>query len=553
MKKSGWFALLAIISFSLLIRTLPLYEFTLWGMDCGEYMYYTHQWVKTGGAYLSIDGWGTAYPYFPGMFILGGGFHLLSGIDIIRSMVFVPVVISAFSPLFIFVIVHKVMDDWRPAIISTFFFTCLPPLIYAFSQPRPETMGFFFMLLCVSLVISHMEKNKKTALLIFFPLASLIISHHFSTYFFILFLLGGTSVSKLWRRKVRDIDGLKTYLLVSVFLLTAAYWVLYSTPFRENRIYQALFFPSYTVIIVPLVFILLIEFLAKKRRRYDFKVPINLHKQELKSFLIFGAIILIVALSILIYLIFWSIPGRDIEIGITALFYLPLVILFVFAVSSRKITKALKEGPTLWGWLIFVTFSALAGFISGSTSLLPSRHLAFFMVPTSIFFGIGLYQFRNIIFDPKASKRKTLSLGIIILLMAAFLIPLSFPSQERAGGFTEGVEFRDLEASFWIKESPDGKIATDHRMSAASFSVSNKNLTWTKGKEMYFSSDFDSADEDLKKHNVSYIMWDREMKEGAAVKVGENPKPLNDGLIDEYDRNFYLIYKSEECKIYAVA
>ncbi len=552
MKKSGWLALTAIISFSLLIRTIPLYEFTLWGMDCGEYLYYTHQWVRTGGAYLSIDGWGNAYPFFPGMFILGGGFHLLSGTDIITSTMFVPVIISAFSPLFIFVIVHKVMADWRSAILSAFFFTCLPPLIYAFSQPRPETVGFFFVLLALSLNISYLKEYKRTSVPILVSLIALIITHHFSTYFFILFLLGGITISKLWRKEKRNLDRFKTILLVLSIIITVVYWILYATPFARNRIKDALLFPNYSVIIVPFALLIIVEILTVLRRRSDFRVPINLHKQEIKSFMIFVSIAVLLVLPVLLTLIWGTIPGRDIKIGSTALLYLPLLILALFAISSRKITKTLREGPTIWGWFILVFLSSLTGFITGTTSLLPSRHLAFFLILISIFFGIGLFHFNTTIYNPGGSKKKAVALGSIILLLTAFIVPLSFPSQERAGGFTEGVEFEDMEPPFWIKDAPDGKIATGHRMSAASFSVGNKNLTWTKGEEMYFSSDLDSAVRDLNEHNVSYIMWDQEMLKGTATEAGENPRPLNKELMESYGENFYLIYTSEECKVYAV-
>ncbi len=552
MKRSGWFALLGIVSFSLLISTIPLYEYSLWGMDCGEYFYYTHRWVETGGRYLSIDGWGKAYPFFPGMFVLGGGFHLLSGADLMRSMMFVPVVISALSPLFVFMIVHKVMDDWRPAILSAFFFISLPPIIYAYSQPRPETLGFFLMLLILSLNITSLERYKKTALLIIMALFALVITHHLSTYFLILFFVGGITVSKLWRRKKWRLDSVRTWLVVFFLISTFLYWIFYSTPFGERRIEGALGFPSYTIVFAPFVFLVFLEILTRVRRRFDFTVSIKLYEQDIRSFLIYSLFILILITPVIIQITFGTLPVRDIELGTTVLLYFPMVVLGLFFVPSRKIIKALKEGPTLIGWFLFVIISMIVGFISQSSSLLPMRQFAFFLLTISILFGIGLFHFHGTIFNPKTKKRKTLALGIFVMILVAFLIPLSYPSQERAGGYMEGVESEDMEAAFWMRHSTREKIAADHRLSGALFSVSNQELTWTDGDEMYFSDNFSAAQDDLENNNVSYIMWDEEMEKGAAVVPGQNPEPLDHTLMQRYHEEFHLIYKSEEVMVYSV-
>jgi len=552
MKRSGWFALLGIVSFSVLIRTIPLYEYSLWGMDCGEYFYYTHRWIETGGAYLSIDGWAQAYPFFPGMFILGGGFHLLSGIDLMRSMVFIPVVISALSPLFVFLVVHKIMDDWRPAVLSAFFFTSLPPIIYGYSQPRPETLGFFFMLLILSLSITSLERHKKTSVLMIIASLSLIVTHHLSTYFLILLFIGGIVSSKLWRRKKWKIDVLRTRLLILFLILTSLYWIFYSVPFGENRIKEALVFPSYTIVFMPFVFLVLLEFITKFRRKFDCKVPINLHDQDIKYFGIFSLITLLLVIPFIIYITIGTFPVRQIELGYTVLLYLPMIFLTLFVLPSRKLIKAFKEGPTLIGMVFFVIFSIILGIITQSSSLLPMRQFAFFLLVLSFLFGIGMFHFHTVLFNPNSNKMKTVVLGVIVMILVAYLVPLSYPSQERAGGYIEGVESEDMEAAFWMNHATTEKIAADHRLSGALFSVSNQEVTWTDGDEMYFSDNFSLALEDLRENNVSYIMWDEEMKRGAAIVPGQNPEPLNRTLMKRYHEEFHMVYKSEEVVVYSV-
>ncbi|MFP4609121.1 MAG: ArnT family glycosyltransferase [Candidatus Aenigmatarchaeota archaeon] len=551
MKRSGWFALAAIISFSLLMRTLPLYDYALWGMDAGEYLYYTQRWMESGGSYLSIDGWGEAYPFFPGIFILSGAFSSLSGADLTHSFNFTSVLISGLSPLFVFLIVHKLMDDWRPAILSSFYFAALPPLIYSYSQPKPETLGFFFLTFILALNVTLLREHKKVIVLMMMGVFALIITHHLSTYFLLLMLFGGFFVSRLWRSKEWPLDRHRMVLFVFFLAATLSYWLFYATTFAGNRIKGALGFPSYFIIVVPFLVLVFLELLVKLRRRFDISMPVNVHKQDMKSFLVFIGVALLIIVPSILHVTFGTFPVRDIKLGTTVLVYLPVAVSALLGVSSRKIIKAVAEGPSVIGWFTFILLSVLGGVLSRSSSLLPMRHVTFLLLSVSILFGIGIVQF-HILTNPKRDMKKTLILSLILFILLASVVPYSFPSQERAGGYTEGVEWEDMEAGFWLKGSTSRKTATDHRMSSAAFSVENKNLTWTEGDDMYFSSDLTEGKEDLRYHNASYILWDQEMLNGTATQQGQNPKPLDPELKKDYHDNFYRVYLSEECESYVV-
>jgi len=80
------------------------------------------------------------------MLIVASSFHLLSGMSVSSSTMFVPVVLSALSPLFIFLLVHKITRNKKVSLISSLFFSVLPPVIYNYSQPKPETLGIFLFL-----------------------------------------------------------------------------------------------------------------------------------------------------------------------------------------------------------------------------------------------------------------------------------------------------------------------------------------------------------------------------------------------------------------------
>jgi len=542
MKKSMWFALGAIISFSILIRTIPLFGNSLWGIDCGEYVYYTNQWVTEGRSYLSVDGWGQAYPYFPGMLIVASSFHLLSGFPVTSSTLFIPVVLSALSPLFIFLLTHKITRNKKASILASLFFAALPPVIYNYSQPKPETLGVLIFLFLLTIIISARDNNKMGLVLVISSIA-LIFTHHLTSYFIILFLVGGFFVVTLWRNKQRSLERNRIYYYVFFIILTVSFWLSVPT-FRHNRLYEALFFPSFTVVIVPFLFIPFIILVAKFREKIDYIMPIKLHKQDIKRFLKVSLITITLTIILLSGVAFGAFT-KEAEIGYSVYLYVPTMVLGLFSLFSRKIVKAYKEGPFVLGWILFTGFSITAGLISGSTSLRPMRHVSFFLVPLSLLFGLGLYQFYQV-YNPTLDKKKAVTLGAVILILIGLNVPLSYPSQDLISGYDEGTGWNDIEAFYWMK-GKDGKIATDHRMSAAAFSISIKNLTWTEGGSIFFSSDYDKAVTTMKELNVSFIVYDNEMKRGTCITPGVTPKPLNKKLMNDYKENSYILYSSKEC------
>ncbi|MFW6072001.1 MAG: hypothetical protein ACOC6U_00715 [Thermoplasmatota archaeon] len=544
MKKSIWFALGAIISFSILIRTIPLFGNTLWGIDCGEYVYYTNQWVTNGRTYLSVDGWGQAYPYFPGMLIVSSSFHLLTGLPVTSSTMFVPVILSALSPLFIFLLAHKITRNKKPSLISALFFTVLPPVIYNYSQPKPETLGVLIFLFLLTTIIS-LRDNDKVSLLLIISSFSLVLTHHLTSYFMILFLVGGFFLLSLWVNKRKSLERKRIYFYIFFAALTVSFWLSVPT-FRYNRLYEALIFPSYSIVIVPFLVLLFITLIAKFREKIEYFMSINLHEQDIKRFIMISLVTIIITIVILSAIAF-GVFTKEAEIGFSIYLYIPIMFLSLFSLFSRKIIKAYKEGPFVLGWLFFTALSVTAGLIFGSTSLRSIRHVSFFIIPLSLLFGIGIYQFYQV-YNPTFNKRKAVVFCGIILILIGLNLPFSYPSQNIISGYDEGTEWDDLETFYWI-EGYQGKIATDHRMSAVAFSIGIKNVTWTEGGSIFFSSSLEPAVTTLDELNVSYIVYDNEMKKGTYIEPGVKPKPFNNKLRIAYQENTYILYSSNKCKV----
>ncbi|MFW5927781.1 MAG: hypothetical protein ACOCSL_01165 [Thermoplasmatota archaeon] len=533
MKNNSKVVLLSLISitlFSLFMRTIPLFRYSMWGMDCGEYVYYTGKWVSTGSSYLNIDGWGQAYPYFPGLFVLSGSLSSITGISVLSSTVFLPVIVSSFVPLFVFLIAYKITIEWKSALLSSFFLSVVAPFVYNYSQPKPETLGFFLMALLLIFFVFLSKNTKKYYVLIIPTCLALVVTHHLSTYFLILFMFGGVFFSELSNRKSIENNLYRFYSYLLVTVVAIFYWMVYADPFRRNRLYQALGTPYYTILLSPFVVPIFAYLLIKLRRKKDYILPINIHRQNFKSFLKFALPPIIIGIVILLMAGFYRVPGREFKLGYHALIYVPLLFLSVLSVEARKVIKVFREGMHVVGWFLLASMSMFLGLLTENSSLLPMRQLSFLLMPLSILLGLGIIQIVTL-YNPFKKKNRNIILAIVAASLLLWSIPFTYPAQESISGYQEGSEWDDVEAGVWSTQI-EGKIATDHRMSAVLFASGNDNLTWTEGFNIYFSSVDSDIRNELDELNISYILWDQDMLKGVATAPGRTPYRFDESAFE---------------------
>ncbi len=549
MKRSHLFGLMSIALISFVVRSVPFFRYTFWGVDCGEYVYYTQQWVSTGQIYLSIDGWANAYPFFPGIFILGGSVNF-AGFYLFEAVQLSPLILSAAVPLMVFLLAHRITNSAKASLASALFLALLAPFVYNFSQPKPETIGFFLMLFIMLLSTMLTYDNRKLLLLMAPASFALIVSHHFSSFFLILFLFGGLCFSVLLRRKLHRADIYR--IAFFLFFTTAAisYWLLAAPPFRENRLMNAFGMPSYSILLGPYIgigLLLLLHRISVKRRMIP---SIKLHKENLSRFYLYSMILIISIVIFIAYLYHNPIPGREIELNELGFYYIPLVFLGIFALGSTKIIWAMRDGVHVLGWMTFLLISFSAGVVTGSSSLLPMRQVAFVMLPVSLLFGIGLIRFWSMI-NPFSKLKKTIVIAVLISFLFAYNVPLMYPSQDMSQGYNEATEWDEMEGGFWLRTNVGEKVAADHRLSASLFAVGNKNLTWVEGNDIYFSSDPHDALEEAHGLHVRYMMWDEKTIQGVTTTDGAHPYPFDTDLL-RYYRSNYMLYSGEQTELYIV-
>ncbi len=549
MKRSHICALTSIVLLSFIVRSVPFFRYTFWGVDCGEYVYYTQQWISTGHIYLGMDGWARAYPFFPGMFILGGSINS-TGIHVFDAVQLAPLLLSTIVPLMVFLLAHRITYSVKASLSSAIFLTLLSPFVYNFSQPKPETIGFFLMLFILLLSIMLTHDNRRLLLIMIPASFALIVSHHFSSFFLILFLFGGLFFSLLCRRQITKVDMYRVAFFLFFTTATIVYWLSAAPPFRENRLLNAFGLPGYSVLIMPYIGMIFIFTLHKLRAGKDIVPDIDLHKENLGRFYIYSIILIASVVIFILYLYNNPIPGRDIELNELGLYYIPLAFLGIITLGSTKILWALRDGVHLFGWMIFILLSFSAGVITGSSSLLPMRQVAFVMLPVSLLFGLGLIRIHSMT-NPFSSIRKSMVMALAIGLLLAYNIPLMYPSQDMAQGYNEATDWDEVAGGFWTRAKIDDKIAAEHRLSASLFAVGNKNLTWVEGYDIYFSSDPREALDEAHELHVRYMMWDGKTLQGVTTEDGYHPYPFNTDIL-EYYRSNYIIYAGEETELYIV-
>ncbi|MFO8110135.1 MAG: hypothetical protein R6U17_06435 [Thermoplasmata archaeon] len=549
MKRSYWYALAALIILSILVRTYPLFSHSLWGMDAGEYVYYTKQWIVSGSMHRSIDGWAGAYPFFPGLFSLSGSFHLLTGIGVYESVSFTPVILSSLVPLIVFLLVYRISLHKTASLLSAAFLTFIVPFVYSHSQPKPETLGFFLMVFILWMTFTVSKENFKRflPLLVLFS-AALIITHHLSSFFLIIFLLGGYFFSELLRTRTLWENKFRGWFYLGFTTATLLYWSFGAPVFRDQRLLGTLGFPSYSIVLAPYAVIIFAYLIINLRRKISWKPEVDLSGDELSEKAIFSVILSAIIIGILVYSSFVNIPGTDIVLETDILLYSPLLLFGIFALFSSALLLNLREGTSVLGWILAACFTFILGVITGSSSLYTIRQVAFFMLPLAVLFGIGTIWFHNLT-DPFSKRTKVLALCIIILL--AWNVPLMYPSQETAGGYVEWTDHDAIEASYWARYSVNDNILTDHRLSGAIFSTGKLNVSWTEGEPAYFSDSVQEAEETISHLDVKYIMMDRCMIKGAAVTEGTNPEPVNPVLLKWY-RSGYAVYRGENTELYLI-
>lgn len=522
MKRSTFFALIGILSFTLLLRALPLFQHVFWGMDEGEYLVMTGNIVQTGSISTDYSGWTVAYPYFQGFFILSATFSSLSSLSVLSSLGLVAI-ISILAPISAFLMASRIMGE-SSGIAASAFIAVAVPYAYHTSLPAPESLGAA--LLIVGLLM--LWKGGKKSMLISLILSSaMIVSHPLSGYIFLLFAGASVLIRILNREKWREI----WFFLLIYSTILLGYWMFAGKGFREGVLMASGVSPVYVVVLTYLTIIFL-YFFGKSWKRKTFKGGFTLKRSfDVRFFL---ASLLVV--FVILFSIFVKIPGLSVRIDPeTVLFFSPYIILIFVSLYGISIMKISKRGIETWGWITVLTLSALAGYFLNAHLLIPYRHLEYMMIPFSIFFAGAVYimLFRSI---ERNKIRGFLTVALVLLLVInAFTI---YPPPQYSSNFSESTDWDEM-PSVLAASHMKGNIVTDHRLSTVVFAMGNENVSWEEAGDFF-------RDPKNSTYNGDYILITDKMAEGAVFGSGKPAEKIERKAF----LSMYILYSDPESTIY---
>jgi hypothetical protein len=532
-----------------------------WGSDFGIYYGITKDFAENPELFRPYSGWGSSYNYFPVLYVIVAFFHKLTGLSIVWLMPRITPIFGGLTVLVFYFVVKEIGADKRLALISTAFIAANPFHIYQTSHAAPLTVGHFFMVLCLYFFL----KKKKTSVSIgalYMSSILLLASHHLTTFFYLIIIIFITFyrnfTSKEWSR---DLKGDIFYIL-SISAFTFLYWMLIATPVYRGAIRSGLLIPSWVVVLLFYLGLLVLFFLIVARRKLD------IFREEPRKFKlgIFQSLILsiLICSSFVLVFSFVNIPNTGFRFDKMAIvFLLPQILAVGFALYGFFVLVEKRKRAYILGWLYPIFFSLILTTITWHEALFPFRHLEYIAYPLSILSAIGVYTYWKLLKerDPDKVKKPLIRKGLrpktfeylVILILALNLIS-AYSVQRTTSRYEESISEEVFDVVYWMQGNVSGTnftVASDHRISQILW-AEGYNATSDDAYLIWFSENWTDSLHELQTANgskpqIRYVLIDDVMRyDGVQSNINETPRPLT---LESYEKfkspPFSLIYRSE--------
>ncbi|HYA57523.1 MAG TPA: hypothetical protein VEH57_03555 [Thermoplasmata archaeon] len=566
----------------------PYLSYAVFGSDTGEYYRLTSDLVSTGtlphgSAYT---GWGTAYPDFPGIYLLAGAGAGALHWDVFSALTVIIPVVAVLSVLPLFLLFRRLYPHDSVALLSAAIASVAMPRLFSIAHPAPLALGDFLVVGALWMFVESRHDARW-----FLPLAltsgALIVTHHLSTYFFVVSALGGLLLLELWRPGLwsRRFPTRELVFLAGFITLTFAFWFYGTTSFVAKVLLPGLGYSSgvgFAAFEAVGLLAVLLAATAIRWRRGSFRpkrlwVRQPTHRSVLRdalalAVLIFGAILVVSVVPL---------PGTTQTTTLTAiLWFVPVLALGIFAAGSRRAPTASRLGPFALTWTGALGLSAAALLAIGalgnalpsggplvtfSSTLSPSRHVEYLFIPIGLLVGIGLARLVTLAHD-RAGRPAFLAacVGVVVLLAANAAIV--YPPQSDFGGFQEGLTRGDAALWMWvgIAAPPTSVVASDHRLSSMVFGFDGNPATWVTTTVLFTGGPSDclgaagelrsvGAPDPSHPHPVDLVAIDSVMYTGVALNPSAQATALSSAAIAWFATPpFILLYENGANVVYLV-
>jgi hypothetical protein len=556
-------ALLGVALLGAAVRLLPLATFAVWGSDTGEYFRLTSTVVREGFLPLQYDGWGIAYPWFPGVYLVAGGITAMTGLEVRTTLEVLIPALAGLAAVGVALVAHHVFRSAEAAVLGGATVAVLMPHALATSHAMPGAIGHLLALGAL-LLVWRCERDNALWPALLLLLAALVVAHHLSTYMLML-ALGGMLLMRtllvatprpgLLPKEHRTAWG----ALAVTLLLALAYWT-WATPIREGVVPTQTDLGLLVLGAGAALGLGALAVLPALRSHWGWR-----HRPKVlpdaRGLRVVG-LMFVVVFAGLVAVGIVGIPGTSVTITLDALpWILPLAVLVSFAFLGTRRGHFRPQGAALLGWTLAILGSlALMGALQ-SVVLLPYRHAEYLLEPIAAFVGVGLAA--ALAEGARRGLAKPALAGVALLL--AVNAAIAYPPPSVLAGFQEGTTHEEFAAVRWagahLALEEDAVIAADHRLSSVLFGYGGLNASWEYAPRTFHAPTFAEAEEEMREvrsptgpKRVDYVFLADSMREGLALLQWEPARPLSPQAQAKFegDPHYQAMCRSPTVVVYRV-
>jgi len=568
MRRGAVYGLLtAILVAGAAVRLLPLTRWALWGSDSGEYYFLTNQLLATGEIRFAYEGWGLAYPYFPGMFLVNGAVSAMTGLDTLTTLRFVvPILAGVLLPLGLFLITSRITGDDRVALVAAGILALTGASAIVTNHPMPGTVGHIFLIAAlVALLWAYEDRRARWPLAV--AGAALLLTHHLTMYFLVgTVMCIALARELLQERTSRAETRVETGLLLGLLTGVGVWWLVVAVPFREE-IVGDLAEGVNPWLIASLCYVLALvvplTVLARRRLLPGVRWEPTLPRWGVLLGLVAAG--LLIPWSVALAVAAFGVPGTTIHVGGATLLYLiPVSLWMMFTAVGVVAARGHPRGTFLIGWLAAIVGSAIFSSVTGSRVLFPFRHVEYLVEPLAALCAIGFFavadRWRDRAPQGAPRARRALAAAVAATLVLAGSALGSNPPRETIGGFEEGMSAAEMEAVQWARDAlPKGShFAADHRISSVLFGFAGMNATWDTAGFAYQDRPFNATEYEQGAFpegvaRIDYVFVSPEIEKGVTLYQWEPSTPMTPGAIAKFRcPPFETVYDRDGVRIYRV-
>jgi hypothetical protein len=564
----------------------PYLSYSAFGSDTGEYYFLTSRLVATGtlphGA--AYGGWGTAYPDFPGIFLLAGaGAQALSVGPFTALTVIVPSV-AVLSVLPLFLLFRRLYPHDHIALLAAAVSSVAMPRLFSLAHPAPLALGDFLAVAALWMFVESRRDVRWYALLA--PTAAaLIVTHHLSSYFFAVGALGGVVFLEMWRPGLwSQRFPAREFAFVGAFVTaTFGFWFFGTSEFVAKVLLPglgestAVGFVSFEalglIVVAGAAAVVRWRRSLPRSRRAWVRVPTD--RSFVRDLLVIAVVVFAAAAALLVV----PLPGTSqLTKPAALLWFSPVLALGMLCAGSRRALSPSRLGPFALTWLGALGLSAavmlgfaVAGSGAGSLSVLggvssalaPDRHVEYLFLPIGLLVAVGTAHLVARAGD-RGGRRALVAASVAVVLVLAANAAIAYPPQADFGGFEEGLTHGDAALWMWAGVAvPSGStVATDHRLSSFLFGFDGLRATWVTTPALFTGSTWADARAELNSSGVpnpafsapiEYVAIDGVMYGGVALSPSTLALPLSPAAILWFElAGFVPVYENGPEVVYLV-